>query len=344
MVVNSETNREMILGLVYQARFPTNDNYRNRTALTHPIPEFLRGNVVGVVDPASTKVWQVQSESSRMRNTLSFVFGTKCHDGSGTPSAGQMTAFAVKHCGDYINANGQVVGSQLLALISQRIDAIPTVAPVAVVDDGPANEDGPATETVATNPVQLVVSDNEPVEILTAIPTMKAEHQAFVVFGMTGTDNIKDALKSTQYGFGDKKKNCGTELHKDHVDKANGIDNTLYANGYGRLKANQYDTNRICMLVSEDLFDAVGVKNFMKFAKDKLSLVGDLTAIVGTLGSMDCRKNIHADVKMALVVKHHEFIGEDGADAFVLDLNRTVKRTGTKAQALEAMSQAFFNF
>jgi len=347
---NTETNKKAILGLVYQARFPNIENFANRTAATHPIPAFLRGNTVGVVDPASTKVWQLQSESSRTRNTLSFVFGVKCHDGSGTPSAGQMKEFAVKHCTDYmeiVDGKAKVSSNQLLELIGQRIDAIATVAPVE--DDSPTEVDSPTdmvatVETVATNPVQLVVSDNEPVEILTVIPTMKIEHQAFVVFGMTGTDNIGDALLSTQYGFGDKKKNCGTELHKDHVDKGLGIDNTLYANGYGRLKANQYDTNRICLLVSEDLFAAVGVKNFMKVAKDKIALANDLVAIVGTLQSMDCRKVVHSDVKIALVVKHHEFFGEDSAKDLVLPLDRTVKRTGTKAQALDAMSQAFFNF
>ena len=162
---------------------------------------------------------------------------------------------------------------------------------------------------------------------------------------MTGASNVPSAMTVTEYGFGDKKKNCGTELHKNNLNKGMNIDNTLYANGFGRTKAAVFDGLRICMLVSEDLFDAVGVKNFMGDTKNKTDLIGDLVAIVGTLGSMDCRKHIDASVKTALVLKHHTWIKEvSDATSFVLSLDRTVKRTGTKAQALEAMTQAFFNF
>ena len=92
-----------------------------------------------------------------------------------------------------------------------------------------------------------------------------------------------------------------------------GLSYRYLATAIGKGKNGDFQFGRMLMLFSDDLFSAIGVKSFaLNMLRDTYDCFEDMTALVHAVGSMDARKHISHDVKVAFLTKHIRY--EDAWD------------------------------
>lgn len=273
---------------------------------------------IGELTVGKGKKWNT-SEDKTARNMVSFIVGYPVMNegnGSGTPS--------IARCAEVLKTvfgNGKKFanGTQLMAHISDLLDeALPAVADEAPPADTapPADNAPPATSEATPAPTATVVSD---AVMIDAIPDQSVDANIWVMMERTNTDSVEDALNATQFKNSKATKKNGWAscqnglIHEDNENHGSFANGTLGSYAFGKGKNGDFQFGRILMLFSDDLFSAIGVKSFaFNMLRDTYDCFEDMTALVHAVGSMDARKHISHDVKVAFLTKHIRY--EDAWD------------------------------
>ena len=313
------------------------------------ISKNLRGKEIGVVDANHAKVWDEQNPHIRARNVCSFALGLKIMNsggGTGTPTIERVAEVVREQFAIQANNNGDAMKE----IVYNRLDEAfpePTeeVAPSVAPSLGSVAPQPTPTPTPQPTPVQSVVSDGVTV---TGIVESSNEALEFVLMGITGTTNMLDASRSTT--FGPKKYNFKKEVHPNnpHQPFANG---TLGANIIGATSERQYanilnPANKAvwptpslakgAYCAYDDLFAGLGIKKqAMNNVHDPIDFIKDASAILHAVGSMDGRKHISNECKLAMMTKHYKFPSEVGVHNIlnIADKTTTPKTTSVAKQA-----------
>jgi hypothetical protein len=314
-------------------------------------PEWSSTNI-GVLTVGKGKKWNT-SEEKIARNIVSFVVGypvMNVGNSSGTPSLARCAEVLKTVFGSgkkYEN------GTQLMAHISDLLDECTVEDTAPSADDAPPADEAPPATTVVANdappaPTATVVSD---AVMIDAIPEQSIDANTWVMMERTGTNTVEDALNATQFKSSkatSKEKNGWASCHRGFIHEDNENHGT-FANGtlgsyaFGKGKNGNFNFGKMLLLFSDDLFSAIGVKSFaLNMLRDNYDCFEDMTALVHAVGSMDARKHISHDVKVAFLTKHIRY--EDAWDAnSILPLDGKRATPTGSLTASQERSKEFFN-
>ena len=273
------------------------------------------GTTVGVLTPGKGKKWNT-SHNVQARQIVSFVVGHRVDNiggGTGMPSIARSGEVLKK----LYSANGDIrTKSEMKEHIGILLDAVafPADDDAPPSDDDLPSDDAPTEIAPAPSPTvvaKTVVSD---AVMIDAIPEQSVDANTWVMMERTNTDSVQDALNATQFknskattknGWASCQNGKIHEENENHGAFANG---TLGSYAFGKGKKGEFQFGRILMLFSDDLFSAIGVKSFaLNLLRDTYDCFEDMTALVHAVGSMDARKHISHNVKVAFLTKHIKY-------------------------------------
>ena len=332
--INQETKTRMIeeaKDVAYGVGWPKSHTIPNIS------PEWS-STKIGELTIGKGKKWNT-SEDKTARNMVSFIVGYPVMNegnGSGTPSIARCaevlkTVFPAKF------ANG----TQLMAHISDLLDEACTVE-----EDAPPADTAPPADEAPPAPTATVVSD---AVMIDAIPDQSVEANIWVMMERTNTDSVEDALNATNFKNSKavKKKGWAScqngKIHEENDNHGAFANGTLGAYAFGKGKNGDFQFGRMLMLFSDDLFAAIGVKSFaLNMLRDTYDCFEDMTALVHAVGSMDARKHISYDVKVAFLTKHIRY--EDAWDeSSILALDGKKATPQGSLTASQERSKEFFS-
>lgn len=309
------------------------------------------GTTVGVLTPGKGKKWNT-SHNVQARQIVSFVVGSRVDNiggGTGMPSIARSGEVLKTLYGK----NGDITTkSAMKEHIGILLDAVAFPADddeLPSDDDLPSEADDLPSEAPAPSPTvvaKTIVSDAVMVD---AIPEQSVDANAWVMMERTNTDSVQDALNATNFknskavkknGWASCQNGVIHEENENHGAFANG---TLGSYAFGKGKNGDFQFGRILMLFSDDLFSAIGVKTFaFNLLRDTYDCFEDMTALVHAVGSMDARKHISHDVKLAFLTKHIKYDDAwDESSILALDGKRATPQGSLTAS--QQRSKDFFS-
>ena len=306
------------------------------------ISKNLRGKEIGVVNASHAKVWDEQEPHIRARNICSFALGLKIMNiggGTGTPTIERVSEVVRQQFAVQADNNGdamkEIVYNRLVEAFPEPIEE-----PTLSVAPSLGSVAPQPTPTPQATPVQTVVSDGV---MITGIVEPSNEALEFVLMGITGTNNMLDAGRSTTFTSGGKTCNFGKEVHPNnpHQPFAN---KTLGANIIGATSSNNAAKGKFALpslskgayCAYDELFAGLGIKKqAMNNVRNAIDFINDASAILHAVGSMDARKHISNECKVGMMSKHYKYDSEVGVHN-ILDINdksTIVKPTSALKQA-----------
>lgn len=305
------------------------------------ISKNLRGNEIGVVDANHAKVWDEQKAHIRARNVCSFALGLKIMNsggGTGTPTIERVGEVVRQQFAIQADNNGDAMKE---IVYNRLVEAFPepTEEPAPSVAPSLSSVAPQPTPSPQPTPVQTVVSDGV---MVTGIVEPSNEALEFVLMGITGTTNMLDAVRSKTFTSGGKTRNFGKEVHPNnpHQPFAN---KTLGANIIGATGSENAAKGKFSLpslakgayCAYDDLFTGLGIKKqAMNNIHNTIDFINDASAILHAVGSMDARKHISQECKLAMMTKHYKYDSEVGVHN-ILNISEvtTAKPTSAAKQA-----------
>lgn len=311
------------------------------------------GTTVGVLTPGKGKKWNT-SHNVQARQLVSFVVQQRVDNiggGTGMPSIARSGEVLKKLYGKGKDITSKSAMKEHIGIL---LDA---VAFPADDDDAPPSDDDLPSDDDATKiapapsptvVVKTIVSDAVMVD---AIPEQSVDANTWVMMERTNTDSVQDALNATNFKSSkatSKEKNgwasCQNgKIHQENENHGAFANGTLGSYAFGKGKNGDFQFGRILMLFSDDLFSAIGVKPFaLNLLRDTYDCFEDMCALVHSVGSMDARKHISHDVKLAFLTKHIKYDDAwDESSILALDGKRATP-TGSLTASQER-SKDFFS-
>ncbi len=306
------------------------------------------GTNVGVLTPGKGKKWNT-SHNVQARQIVSFVVGSRVENiggGTGMPSIARSGEVLKKLYGA-----GKDISSkpEMKAHIGTLLDAVafPADDDAPPSDDDLPSEDDATEEAPAPSPTKTIVSDAVMVD---EIPAQSVDANTWVMMERTDTDSVQDALNATNFKSSkatSKEKggwaSCQNgKIHKENENHGAFANGTLGSYAFGKGKNGDFQFGRILMLFSDDLFSAIGVKSFaLNLLRDTYDCFEDMTALVHAVGSMDARKHISHDVKLAFLTKHIKYDDAWSADSILPLDGKRATPTGSLTASQERSKEFF---